>query len=119
MVAFRPQRGDERETVEGVIADLYPERNAYRKFGLRETAIGKAMLGPLGSGDVGQLTLHRAHYPALGRPPIRESVTAWGTTTRLRKVSRGEVVSAAVRGRKIGTEFVWVLESLAPLNLNE
>ena len=119
MVARRAERSNQRARAEGVVADLHPERNAHRKFRVPDTAVGSALLGPLGGGGMGQVTLHCLRAAESGRPPIRESVTAWGPTAQLRGLERREAVRVGLRSHRIKEETVWILESLAPLFLEE
>lgn len=115
MVARRAERANQRGRAEGVVADLHPERNAHRKFRVPDNVIGAALLGPLAGGGMGQVTLHCLRAAEPGRPPIRESVTAWGPTAQLRGLERREAVRVSLRSHRIKEETVWILDSLAPL----
>ena len=64
---------------------------------------------------MGQVTLHCLRVVEAGRPPVRESVTAWGATAKLRKLTRRDAVRVDLRSHRIGQEAVWLLDSLAPL----
>ena len=115
MVARRAERGGQSGSAEGVVADLHPAMNPHRKFRVPETVIGTALLGPLARGRMGQVTLHCLRIEETGKPPTRESVTAWGPTARLRGLERREAVRVGLRSHRIKEEAVWVLESVAPL----
>lgn len=115
MVARRAGRAGQRGSAEGVVADLHPEMNPHRKFRLRETVVGAALLGPLARGRMGQVTLHCLRVAETGRPPVRESVTAWGATAKLRKLTHRDAVRVDLCSHRIGQEAVWLLDSVAPL----
>lgn len=112
MTAVRPDRPGDERTETGVVGNLVLERNIEKKFEVPDTPTGRAALGPLSGFRPGTVTVHTLRYPEEGRPPVRESVTAWTSRTKLRSFQIGDPVRMRIEANSIREEIVWVVRSL-------
>lgn len=90
----------------------YRNATSRRKFEVPDTPTGRAALGPLSGFRPGTVTVHTLRYPEEGRPPVRESVTAWTSRTKLRSFRIGDPVRMRIEAHSIQEETVWVVRSL-------
>lgn len=78
------------EEVLGVLREVAPVIDPYRKLGLSRTSFAVAALGPLGSQPVGRVTVHAASPE---EPGLIESYTAWVPTALLAGLRPGITVT--------------------------
>lgn len=112
MTAVRPDRPGEERAEAGVVGNLVLERNLEKKFEVRDTPAGREVLGPLSGFRPGTITVHTLRYPEEGKPPVRESVTAWTSRTKLRSFQVGDPIRMRIEAHSIRGETVWVVRSL-------
>ena len=105
---------NQRKTVEGIVYEVQAKRNVHRAFRLPDTTMGLAMLGALGQGAMGELTLHLRQTN--GDRQKSEVVTAWGRSGLLRGLSRGSAVRIQVHSERIHGKVVWMLESVSAIS---
>lgn len=74
--------------------------------------MGLAVLGPLGHGRVGQLTLRHLR-PSSADGSEAGTVTAWAPSRMLNGLSRKRAVRIRIRSQQAGKRVVWVLESVS------
>lgn len=74
--------------------------------------MGLAVLGPLGHGGMGQVTLRHIRASD-GAGPNAGTVTAWAPTQVLSGLSRKGAVRFRIRSQRAGKRVVWVLESVS------
>lgn len=112
MTAVRPDRPGEERTETGVVGNLVPDRNIEKMFGVPDTPTGREVLGPLSGFRPGTITVHTLRYPEEGKPPLRESVTAWTSRTKLRSFQIGDPIRMRIEAHSIQGETVWVVGSV-------
>ena len=109
---LRAERPGEERTLKGLIAEVHPRRNVHRAFGVPNTTMGLAVLGPLGHGHMGRVTLRHLRA-SNGEGPNAGTVTAWAPSRLLSGLSRKRAVRIRIRSQQAGKRVVWVLESVS------
>ena len=79
--------------------------------------MGLAVLGPLGHGHMGQVTLRHIRT-SNGTGPNAGTVTAWAPTRMLSGLSRKGTVRIRIRSQRAGKRVVWVLESVSRVSVS-
>jgi len=105
IVAIQPS--GEVEPVFGVLRELIPRRDAMKVYRLPDTAVSRAILGPLASGEWGQITIHSPQSDGV----VLASYTAWIPSAWLAdsRVIKGLTIGALLQPLAIlGRDSVWV-----------
>lgn len=102
IVHMAPKRGPARQLV-GVLREWQQAANPFKEFRLPDTAMSRAMLGPLGNGPVAKLTIH---VPSAD--PEVESYTLWLPRSLITTpCENGLTITASVCMRSAGPGHVW------------
>jgi hypothetical protein len=93
-------------TVVGILREIARSSDPLDTYRLDDTTIGRALLGPIGTGAVGRITVHA---PSMSDGQL-DSFTAWVPAELLedQRITRGLTVSIAVEGVAIpGRDWAW------------
>lgn len=102
IVHMAPTRGAPRDLV-GILREWSQAADPFMTLGLDNTAMSRAMLGPLGNGPVAKLTIH---VPSAD--PEIESYTLWLPRSMVpRLLANGLTVTATLRMQRTGNDHVW------------
>lgn len=102
IVHMAPKRGAARHLV-GILREWQQAANPFKEFRIPDTAMSRAMLGPLGRGLVSKITIH---VPSADSEI--ESYTLWLPRSLVpTPCENGLTITATVCMRSAGTSHVW------------
>ena len=106
IVAVKPEN-ESPQTIVGFLREINHDISVFKKYGIEETKMGRAMLGSLGKEKIGRITVHVP--PSVTKKQI-ESYTLWIPCVLIQdsRIIRGLVVDLVLEKINIhGQGYVW------------